>query len=443
MKLKPVIAGITLILVLGTLGFGVWWWRTRKDEAAKQPDHPRISFVEIATAETTSWQPTARLVGTVIGKRSVTLANEIVGVVTEVGFSSGDTVEAGQVLLRLDAKSELADLAAAEAGQRLATASIDVAQANARSAQSSLDLAKSNQRRFADAATSKSVSASEVDRVNAEVSKATAELERATADVARATADRDQTKARLDQIKTTIAKKTLAAPFRARTGMRTVHPGQYLPEGTSIVGLTELTDDIYLDFAVPQEYAARVVPGMVVEAQSQLLGGDSVQITVESIDSTINPSTRNVRVRSVIKNPGHRLKPGMFIEMVVPTELAKEYVTIPTTAIRRAAFGDHVYVLVPGDPEKDHGAMIAKQRMVTLGPDLGGKVIVSSGVAAGEKVASAGSFKLMEGGLAMQAPPPGAPGAGGPGGPPGGGAPQADEPAKTETPATPAKAEGH
>jgi membrane fusion protein (multidrug efflux system) len=422
MKAKPVIAGIVLLLTLLAIGTGVWWMRHKDDlKAAAQQSPPHVSFVDIATVEASHWQPKARLVGTVFPKRSVTVSNEVTGVVTEVGFDSGVTVEPGQILLKLDSRTEQADLAAAEAAERLAKASVDSATANARVAETNLNLAKSNQRRYADAAAARSVSESEVDRVNAEVDKATADLERERAAIVRAKAELDQATARVLQIRTTIAKKTLTAPFRAQAGMRTIHQGQYIGEGTSIVLLTEVTEDIYLDFAVPQEYASLVTPGMVGRASSNVLGG-IVDIKVESMDATVNPSTRNVRVRSVVDNKGQRLKPGMFIEVEMPTALPMPVVVIPTSAVRRAAYGDHVFVLEPGDPKSPMpGSMVAKQRMVTLGVDLDGKVVVTKGLAVGDKIAANGSFKLMDGGMVMQSPPPGAqgqPGAPGAGGPP-------------------------
>lgn len=416
MKINPYFGGSVLLVVLVTLGGGLAAWRHRQDKiAASAPKYEPAETVDVVKAEATQWQPTARLVGTVIAKRSVTLANEIVGVVTEVGFDSGDTVEAGQVLVKFDTSTESADLASAEAAERFSGAAVSVAEASIRVAQSNLSLAKANQRRMLDAAASNSVAATEVDRVNADVDKATADLEREEASLKRAQADRDQSAARALQIRTIIAKKTLKAPFRARAGMRTVHPGQYLAEGTSIVGLTELTDDIYIDFAVPQEYAARVQAGTVVMARSAMLGSDAAKITVVSIDATVNPVTRNVRVRSSVANPGYKLKPGMFVDVEVPVEAAKEYVSVPTTAVRRAAFGDHVFVIAPSDNAKDApGATRAVQRMVTLGVDIGGRVIVTSGVKAGELIAASGSFKLRPGALVNAA----APAAGAAGGPP-------------------------
>ena len=405
MKKKPIVAGISLLVGLLALGGGVAYMKHRSTvAAANQPAFQPPEFVDVVVAAPVSWQPTARLVGTVIAKRSVTLANEIAGTVTEVGFDSGEKIAAGQVLVQMDVSSETADMHTAEAAARVARAAVEVAQANIQSSQASVQLAESNQRRFKDAG--KSVSASDLDRMNTELDKARADLQRQQSDLAKARAEVDQAEARVRQIQTLIAKKTLKAPFLSRAGMRTVDPGQYLKEGTSIVSLTEVTDDIYLDFAVPQDYAARVAPGAVVVAKSQMLGSESVKITVVSIDSTVNPTTRNVRVRSSVPNPDQRLKPGMFIDIEVPVEAARQFVAVPTTAVRRAAFGDHVFVLEPGDPASDPpGSFRARQRMVKLGPDIAGKVIISEGLNMGEQLATSGSFKLHEGSLVMKAPP--------------------------------------
>jgi membrane fusion protein (multidrug efflux system) len=124
----------------------------------------------------------------------------------------------------------------------------------------------------------------------------------------------------------------------------------------------------------------------------------------------------------------------MAVDIEVPTELAKDYVVVPSTAIRRASFGDHVFVITPGDPGPDgHPSMVAHQRMVTLGPDLGGTVIVATGLQAGEKIAAAGSFKLHEGATVFPgAPPVASPAGAAPAPAPTGSAPTKDEP-KTET----------
>lgn len=416
--MKPLVAGVALLaslLVIAAVLGGVKY----KQMHAVDPHAGMIppEFVEVVDVKTVPWQPRARLVGTVVPVRAVNLSNEIVGVVKEVGFDSGATVEPGQVLIKLDSSTEEADLAAAEAAKRLAMSGIEVADAEIVMSKTAADLARTQLKRYKSAATASSVSASDVDKATSEVERAEAFQQRAESSLARAKAERDQAEARVQQIQTIIAKKTLKSPFRGRAGMRVVHPGQYLAEGTKIVDITELTDNIYLDFAVPQEYAQRVSPGTVVVAESKLLGSDHAKITVVSIDATVNPVTRNVRVRSSVPNPDYKLKPGMFIDVEVPVAPVADFVTIPSTSLRRAAFGDHVFVLTPMDlsklpppppgapPQQGPPPMVATQRMVQLGANLGDSVIVISGLKPGEKIASGGSFKLREGAMVMESPP--------------------------------------
>lgn len=412
MKKMPLIAGTLLIVgLLGVIG-AIATWKYRDLHKPGPPPFIPPQAIEIVKAETVPWQPTATLVGTVVAKRSVTLANEFAGTVTEVNFESGDIVEPGKVLVQQDISTENADLAVAQAAQHSFAAAIEVAQADIRSAQATRDWAKGNQERFKSAGGA--VSTSDLEKANADLRKADADLEHGQSSLTKAQTDLEEAKARVDQIKTKIAKKTLKAPFRSRASIRTVHPGQYLAEGTNIVSLLEVTDDIYLDFAIPQEYATRVVPGAVVVASSNVLGSKDVHINVISMDAMVNPTTRNVRVRASVADPEHKLRQGMAIDVEVPTEPVRQCVVIPSTAVRRAAFGDHVFVITSNDPPAGAPpgmpSMVAHQRMVTLGADLGGKVIVQSGLKDGEQIAALGSFKLHDGAAVFPgqagAPPP-------------------------------------
>ncbi|HYE62296.1 MAG TPA: efflux RND transporter periplasmic adaptor subunit [Phycisphaerales bacterium] len=436
MKHKPIIAGVLLVVVLLVAGGGVYLFKKRQDKAAEKPAMTPMFTVDVVPVEKVSWFETARLVGTVVAKRSVQVANEVSGTVREVMFDTGDEVQAEQVLLKLDTRTEEADLAAANAAMSVAQKGVELAQADLVVAQSNLELARSNQQRYSTA--SGAVSASEIDRVNADLRKANADIERAQSAISKSRAEVEQAAARVAQIQTVIDKKTITAPFHARASIRTVHPGQYLPEGTPIIMLAEITDDIYLDFAIPQEYASRAVPGLTVVAQSEVLGPD-LKITVLSVDSQVNPNTRNIRVRSTIPDPEHKLKQGMFIDVVVPLEAPRDYLAIPTTAVRRAAFGDHVWAVVPAPAEKQMPGMpplfMANTMMVELGPDIGGKVLVKKGLQGNEEIAAGGSFKLFPGATVIkaQAGPPG----GGPGGP---GAPEGAAPnAGTEKPVASSK----
>ena len=71
-------------------------------------------------------------------------------------------------------------------------------------------------------------------------------------------------------------------------------------------------------------------------------------------------------------------------------------VAVPSSALRKGAGGDHVFVLAPGAD----GQPRVQQRRVETGPLLGDEVVILAGLATGERVAAAGSFKLRDGALA-------------------------------------------
>jgi membrane fusion protein, multidrug efflux system len=355
--------------------------------------------VQIVESREVTWQPTADLVGTVFALRSVSVRNELAGVVTHVGFESGTIVEPGQVLLKQDDTTDRADIAAARA-------SVRVAEANVANADAEIRLATRELERLT-GLDSQAVAEIEIDR-------ARSKLDSAAADRVRWVAEVDQASARVAQVEARLSKLTLVAPFRARAGMRTVHAGQYLAEGSDVVMLQEMTDTIYLDFAVAQEYVPRVVIGTTVMATGELLGPDPVPIKVVAMDASVSRDTRNLRIRSVVDNSKGTLVPGMSVQVRVPIDVPATRVVIPSMAIRRAAYANSVFVITPD--EKGDGAR-AKQRFVKLGQTLGEDVIVLDGLKVGERVAAAGSFKLRDGVKVMIAPA---------GAPPTGGSPPGD-----------------
>ena len=74
---------------------------------------------------------------------------------------------------------------------------------------------------------------------------------------------------------------------------------------------------------------------------------------------------------------------------------------VPLTAVRRAPFGEHVFVLV-----EEEGQSRARQRMVRTGGVQSTDIVVTDGLAEGELIAGAGSFKLREGLLVQMTDPP-------------------------------------
>jgi membrane fusion protein (multidrug efflux system) len=274
MKFGRIVAAACILGSLLLIGAGLAWWKYGQIKAAMSAPPPPepAAAAELLDVVARPWTPTVRLVGSVFALESISVSNEVSGVVRAVAFESGQVVDAGQVLLQLDDATEQADLAAARATQRVADADVQVAEAQVRSAQASATLAASDLRRVRQAVESKAAAETTLDRAAADVEQAQALLAQARSGVERAKAASEQAAAKVRQLEVLAQKKTIKAPFKARVGIRSVHPGQYLGENTRVADLQGIADTVYLDFAIPQDQAWRVKPGMIFPAISATLG---------------------------------------------------------------------------------------------------------------------------------------------------------------------------
>ncbi|CAN5723540.1 efflux RND transporter periplasmic adaptor subunit [soil metagenome] len=425
MKLLPIIVGVGVFVGLGAVVSGLYLIKAAQIRNAPPPMAMPPQAVEVVKAEQIMWNPTADLVGTVFSLRSVRVSNELAGRVTGVKFESGQIVEPGSTLLTFDDSTDEADLEAARA-------SVRVAEANARVVDTKVALAKTELGRL-ESGGARAVSAMDLDRSRSEVQTQEAEHDRLLAEI-------DQAKARVAQVESRIAKFTITAPFRARAGIRTIHEGQYLREGTEVVMLEEVADKTFLDFAIPQEYLSRVKIGTVVMGQSAAISDQPIRLEVSAIDATVNNDTRNVRVRATVDNSAGLLRPGMFVQIRVPVSDPQPFTVVPSTAVRRSSYAEQVFLVdnvppplpewqkemnakaaaaalgapaAPAHGSAAHGGppmpppMFAHQRFVKLGASIGNKVIILEGLKPGDAVAATGAFKLSDGALVMAVTPGG------------------------------------
>lgn len=353
------IAPALLLAALAATGTGLALWkysnlRSAAAAAANQPEP--VETVAAAVARALEHRASTTAIGTVHALRSVRLRNEVAGTVRQVALAPGEIVDTGTVLVGLDISVEQAELRAQEAQAALA--------------QSMLDRTERMSRQQA-------VSQSDLDRVRAE---------------------RDVALAQIARTRAVIARKTIRAPFRARVGIADVHVGQFLEEGAELTTLQGVDADAHVDFAVAQQVAAG------------LHGGDSVQVyaadeaaavpaQIVAVDARIDPATRNAMVRARVADA--RLAPGASVRVRVPVAAARSAIAIPASALRKGPEGDHVFVLA-ADAQ---GQTRAQLRAVRVAAQLGEEVVVDSGLAAGERIAASGSFKLRDAALVAVAEP--------------------------------------
>jgi membrane fusion protein (multidrug efflux system) len=342
-----------VLALIAALALGFYLHIRQVIANSPKPSPQTISTVKVEALE---WQPELSAVGTLSAVRGVDVSSEIVGLVREVNFKSGQDVKAGDVLIQLNADSDIAQLRSFEAAAELAAVVLerDKAQLEA-----------------------EAVSQAQVDSD---------------------TADLKSKRALAAQQAATVAKKTIRAPFAGKLGITTVNPGQFLNPGDKIVTLQTI-DPIYIDFYLPQKQIAGLSVGMVVNVGSDAYAGQTFSGKITSISPKIDLATRNVQIQATIANAKRQLLPGMSARVGVDSGEKKRYLTLPQTAITYNPYGSTVFVVKPGEQKdtKVNGGQIVEQVFVTTGETRGDQVAILKGLQQGQEVVSSGQLKLKNG----------------------------------------------
>ncbi|MEE4219374.1 MAG: efflux RND transporter periplasmic adaptor subunit [Xanthomonadales bacterium] len=295
--------------------------------------------VVVETAEIVPFPLSAEALGNARANEAINVRPEITAAITSIEFEEGQTVQKGDVLVRLESSEPLADLAAAKA------ALVD---------------SESQYRRSNELFKTRVVSESELEQLEA----------RRDADVAAVNA----AQARLNQT-------VLRAPFSGQLGLRRVSMGSIVSPATIITTLDD-TSRIKLDFDVPEVFLSRLRKGLSVTARSAAWPGLAFSGEVTTVDTRVDPVSRTVAVRAVLPNEEGRLRPGMFLTVA----LMKDDVTalmIPEQAIVPERSKQFVYVVGQGN--------VVERREVRTGRRRPGEVEIAQGLEAGERVVTEGT----------------------------------------------------
>jgi cobalt-zinc-cadmium efflux system membrane fusion protein len=122
-----------------------------------------------------------------------------------------------------------------------------------------------------------------------------------------------------------------------------------------------------------------------VEVNLPAYPGETLRGTISNISDVIDPTSRTLKVRVVLPNRQHRLKPEMFANLSIARTTAPEFV-LPTTAVVHEGSSSYVFIqTAPGKYE---------QRQVATGALRGKTVVVTSGLKDGDQVVTTGAALL-------------------------------------------------
>jgi len=343
--------GFVLLIFLALAGVKALQIKTMIDFGKTFVPPPETVSSAVATNE--NWHDTLTAVGSINAEQGVLVSPEIPGTVSEIDFESGASVTKGDLLVKLDASTEEAQLRAAE---------------------SQVDLAR--------------VTAERTRKLQADSTASQSELDQAEATLKQAVAN-------ADNIRATIDKKSIRAPFTGQLGIRLINLGEQIDAGKSIVSLQNLSP-VFADFSLPQQDLARIATGLTVRVTSDAFPGTNFEGEITAINPDVDATTRNVRLRAKFTNADKLLRPGMFVRAEVLLPGDQSVLVIPSTALLSAPYGDSVFLITPQVTDGKTN-LVVQQKFIRTGRSHGDFVSVLSGLSPGDQVVTAGIFKLRNG----------------------------------------------
>jgi len=353
MKKWTIIMVIIALLLFGSvIGFNFIKQKMIARYLASQPTPTFPVTAEEIHPQT--WVPTLRTIGFIEPYQGVNVSNEIDGKIAKILFESGQAVNAGDILVELDASVE---------------------QANLRSAKGRLPAVKAQYERMSKLYKDGSVSRGQLDS---------------------AEADYRSLQADIDALEATIARRTIRAPFSGVVGIRNVYLGQYLTTGFDITRLEDI-GVMRIRSIIPQTQLARVSVGQPLRIYVDAYPETPFEGKISAIEPAVNYQSGMVQVQADIPNNDGQLRSGMFakVEIILPEQPGQ--IVIPQTAINYTLYGETVYVIESRVRDSAEPVKVVHQVTVKVGERVRGQAHILSGLESGQEIVTSGQVRLSNG----------------------------------------------
>jgi RND family efflux transporter MFP subunit len=210
--------------------------------------------------------------------------------------------------------------------------------------------------------------------------------------------------AKLQETGKALTELTIDSPSSGYIMERMALPNMYVEPATKLYTLTDLSR-VWVNAEVFQNDVGRLKRGDSSSITVDAYPGRTFQGRVEEILPQVDTTTRTIKVRLAVNNPGVTLKPGMFVNVDLKSALGRQLV-VPASAVFQTGLRQVVFV--------DHGNGSLEPRDVSLGARVGDDFVVLNGLTAHQQIVTAANF-LLDSESQLQAaagsytpPPPGA-----------------------------------
>jgi membrane fusion protein (multidrug efflux system) len=349
-SLPPLLVCLTLLAACGGACGG-----KGSEEAVPPPPEERTVRVRVLTVAPEAVTDYLNLPADLLPDRRAVLAAEVPGTVDTLRVQDGQRVAAGELLAAVDTRALRQEAAEAEA---------------------LFEQAADEHRRAEALFEKRSVTRSAL-------------VEAKTA--------RDVAEARLASVRLRLEKSRVEAPWPGTVAARRVEVGDYVAPGQAMFELVDARR-LKVRAPVPATDVPFVEVGEPVEIEVSSLPGELFQGRVARLAAELDPGARTLDLEAELDNPDGLLKPGMLARLRIPRQVFTEALLVPLDAVVDLEETRAVYVVAGGAGSADLRAPLrAERREVTLGPTLGERVVVESGLAPGDRVIVEGQSRVAPG----------------------------------------------
>ena len=358
----PVFA--VLVIAGGYAGWRHYAAGKSEQAAAPRSGPPPIS-VKLATVEKTDFPVYLNGLGTVQGFNTVVVRTRVDGQIDKIAFKEGQLVKEGDLLAQIDPRPFQASLDQAKAKK---------AQDEANIANANLDLQRFT--KLGEFATKQ-----QTDTQRSTVQQLTAQIAADDAAISNAQTQLDYT--------------TVKAPIAGLVGFRQVDQGNIVNASTQtgIVTIAQI-EPIAVIFTAPEQNLVDINEAQAKQPLKVMaLTTDGKRVLSEGalavVNNTVDTTSGTIRLKATFDNKDHLLWPGLSVSTRLLVTTLKDAVVIPDDAVQHGA--DGLYAFAVGADNK------AELRKIKVGRSIDGRTVVEDGLSAGDRVISAGQYKVQPG----------------------------------------------
>lgn len=306
-------------------------------------------------------------------KESVSVIPKLGGKVDRLAVKVGDKVTKGQLLVQLEQTELLAQLKQAEASLALAKTGESAALARLNDAKATLDRMETL---FTEGAISKQ-----------QLEQAQLQYELSSPESVYAQIQQAQTG--IEMIEVQLNNTTITAPVSGVVTSVNVAEGDMAGPSMPVVVIMDI-DQVEVNVGVAEQYINNMKIGDKVDVKIAATSDEIFTGTIKTIPPAADSMTKMFPVAISLPNKGHKIKPGMFVDVALKTQSKKGVIIAPLATVVDQGSRQVIFVV-------EEGKAVAKH--IELGINDGHNTEVLKGIKEGDQIIIKGQNIVNHGDL--------------------------------------------